>query len=146
MKPLDPSVYEGLAAFRLALRRFLAFSEAAAAAAGVTSQQYQALLVIKTQASGAMMIRDFAEHMLLQPHGAVQMIDRLAAADLVGRAHSPTDGRSVLVSLTPKGAAVLADLAGRHVEALLAQEPLLAESLARLRQIGRGEPSEKDAT
>lgn len=135
MKAVQPSVYEGLAAFRLALRRFLAFSETATAAAGVTSQQYQALLVIKTH-EGAVMVREFAEHMLLQPHGAVQMIDRLAAAGLVERAHSPTDGRSVLVSLTPKGSRVLADLAGQHVEALLAQEPLLAESLARLRQIG----------
>ena len=44
MTTVDPSVYEGLAAFRLALRRFLAFSEAATGAAGVTAQQYQALL------------------------------------------------------------------------------------------------------
>ena len=136
MNTIEPSVYEGLAAFRLALRRFLSFSEAATAAAGVTSQQYQALLVIKTHAAGPIMVRDFAEHMLLQPHGAVQMIDRLASAGLVERAHSPTDGRSVLVSLTANGQAVLADLAGQHVGALLAQEPLLAESLERLRQIG----------
>ena len=136
--PIDPSVYKGLAAFRLALRRFLAFSEAATAAAGVTAQQYQALLVIKTHAAGAYMIRDFAEQMLLQPHGAVQMIDRLALGGLVVRSHSPTDGRSVLVSLTAKGSALLEHLAAQHVKELLEQEPLLAESLRRLRQIGRG--------
>lgn len=138
MKKVDSSVYEGLAAFRFALRRFLAFSEAATAAADVTSQQYQALLVIKTHPAGAVMIRDFADQMLLQPHGAVQMVDRLAAAGLVERSHSPSDGRSVLASLTSKGSAVLADLAAQHVKELLAQEPLLAESLARLRAIGRG--------
>ena len=137
MTPIDPSVYEGLAAFRLALRRFLAFSEAATGAAGVTAQQYQALLVIKTHPTGAIMIREFADQMLLQHNGAVQMVDRLVAGGLVQRSHSPTDGRSVLVSLTAKGAALLEHLAAQHVEELLKQEPLLAELLRRLRQIGR---------
>ncbi len=137
MTAIDPSVYEGLAAFRLALRRFLAFSEAATGAAGVTAQQYQALLVIKTHPAGTIMIRDFADQMLLQHHGAVQMIDRLVAGGHVQRSHSPTDGRSVLVSLTAKGAALLERLASQHVKELLEQEPLLAESLKRLRQIGR---------
>ena len=135
--PIDPSVYEGLAAFRLALRRFLAFSETATGAAGVTAQQYQALLVDQDASAGAIMIREFADQMLLQPHGAVQMVDRLVAGGLVERSHSPTDGRSVLVSLTAKGAALLERLAVQHVEELLEQEPLLAESLRRLRQIGR---------
>jgi DNA-binding MarR family transcriptional regulator len=137
MKKIDFSVYEGLAAFRLALRRFLAFSENATAAAGVTSQQYQALLVIRTHPAGAVMIRDFAEQMLLQPNGAVQMVDRLVASGLVERSHSPTDGRSVLASLTAKGSAVLEDLAAQHVKELLAQEPLLADSLKQLRAMGR---------
>ncbi|MDR3495715.1 MAG: MarR family transcriptional regulator [Ancalomicrobiaceae bacterium] len=134
---IDPSIYEGLAAFRLALRRFLAFSEAATSAAGVTTQQYQALLVVKTHPAGAIMIREFAEQMLCQQHGAVQMIDRLVAAGLVERSHSPTDGRSVLVSLTENGEALLEHLASQHVEELLKQESLLAESLKRLRQISR---------
>ncbi len=137
MTPIDPSVYEGLAAFRLALRRFLAFSDAATGAAGVTAQQYQALLAIKTHPAGAVMIRQFADQMLLQHHGAVQMVDRLVASGLVQRSHSPTDGRSVLVTLTAKGVALLKHLALQHVEELQKQEPLLAESLRRLRQIGR---------
>ena len=135
--PIDPSVYQSLAEFRLALRRFLAFSEVTTVAAGVTAQQYQALLVVSTHPGGAIMIRDFASQMMLQPNGAVQMIDRLVAGGLVERSHSPTDGRSVLVSLTPSGAAVLERLAAQHVAELLQQEPLLAESLGRLRQIGR---------
>jgi len=137
MTPVGPSVYEGLAAFRLALRRFLAFSEAATGAAGVTSQQYQALLVIRTYPTGAIMIRELADQMLLQHNGAVQMVDRLVAGGLVQRNHSPTDGRSVLVSLTAKGAALLEHLASQHAKELLEQEPLLAESLRRLRHIGR---------
>ena len=46
-RPLIKSQYETLAAFRYALRRFIRFSEEAAQAAGVTAQQYQALLAIK---------------------------------------------------------------------------------------------------
>jgi DNA-binding MarR family transcriptional regulator len=137
MTPIDPSVYQGLAAFRLALRRFLAFSEAATGAVGVTAQQYQALLVIKAQPAVSVMIRDFADQMLLHHNGAVQMIDRLVAGGLVERSHSPIDGRSVLVSLTAKGASLLEDLASQHVKELLKHEPLLAESLKRLRQIGK---------
>ncbi len=44
---LDKSQFETLAAFRYALRRFIHFSDEAAIAAGVTPQQYQALLAIK---------------------------------------------------------------------------------------------------
>jgi DNA-binding MarR family transcriptional regulator len=65
------------------------------------------------------------------------MVDRLVAGGLVQRSHSPTDGRSVLVSLTAKGAALLERLASQHAKELLQHEPLLAESLKRLRQIGR---------
>ena len=137
MAHVDPSVYEGLAAFRLALRRFLAFSEAATGAAGVTPQQYQAMLVVRTYPTGAIMIRELADQMLLQHNGAVQMVDRLVVGGLVQRSQSPTDGRSVLVSLTAKGAALVEHLALQHVQELLKQEPLLAESLKRLRQIGR---------
>jgi DNA-binding MarR family transcriptional regulator len=132
----DASVYEGLAGFRSALRQFLAFSETIAATAGITSQQYQAMLVIKTNPDGAISIKDLAEQMLLLPNGAVQLVNRLAAAGLVLRRPSPTDRRSVLVSLTTGGARLLEQLAADHSRELLKREPLLAESLRRLRQMG----------
>jgi DNA-binding MarR family transcriptional regulator len=134
---LDANVYEGLARFRYALRRFLAFSEAVTRSAGVTPQQYQALLVIKSAPEGATMIKGLADQMLLQHHGAVQLIDRLVNADLVERRHSPTDGRSVLVAMTAKGESLLEQLASSHIKELLKQEPLLAESLKRLRRMVR---------
>ena len=81
------------------------------------------------------MIRDFAREMLLQHNGAVQMVDRLVAGGLVERRHSPTDARSVLVSLTENGTAVLERLAAQHLVELLRQEPLLAKSLRGLRDI-----------
>ena len=125
---LDPSVYEGLAGFRYALRQFLAFSEAVTHAAGVTPQQYQSLLVIKTHPEGAIMIRDFAEQMLLQHHGAVQLIDRLVNAGLAERRQSSADRRSVLVAMTAKGTKLLEHLASNHIKELLKREPMLAES------------------
>ncbi len=42
---LDREHYEGLAGFRLALRRFLAASEAISRRGGITQQQYQAMLL-----------------------------------------------------------------------------------------------------
>jgi len=134
---LDASLYEGLAGFRYALRQFLAFSEAVTREAGVTPQQYQALLVIKTHPEGAIMIKDLADQMLLQHNGAVQLIDRLANAGLVERRQAPTDGRSVLVAMTKKGSKLLEQLAINHFREMLRQEPLLAESLRLLRRMAR---------
>jgi DNA-binding MarR family transcriptional regulator len=134
---LDAGLYEGLAGFRYALRRFLAFSEVVTSAAGITPQQYQALLVIKIAPGAAVMIKDLADQLLLQHHGAVQLIDRLVKAALAERRHSPTDGRSVLVAMTAKGEKLLEDLAATHVRELLKQEPLLAESLKQLRRMAR---------
>jgi DNA-binding MarR family transcriptional regulator len=130
-------VYEGLAQFRYALRQFLAFSEAETREAGVTPRQYQALLVMKTHTQGAIMVRELADQMLLQHHGAVQLIDRLVRAELVERRQSPTDRRSVLVIMTRKGAKLLERLASNHIKELLKHEPLLAESLRRLRRMVR---------
>ncbi len=60
--------YQRLAAFRHALRRFLAFSEAAARGAGITPQQHQALLAIKGAPDpAAVTVGDLAQQLLLQP-------------------------------------------------------------------------------
>ena len=133
----DQVMYDSLARFRFALRQFLAFSEMTTSRAGVTPQQYQALLVIRTQDDGGTTIRDLADQMLLQHHGGVQLVDRLVAMGLVERRRSDTDRRKVIVSMTTKGGALLRRLASAHIDELLKQEPLLAELLRRLRQIGQ---------
>ena len=66
----------------------------------------------------------------------MQLVDRLARSELVERRPSPDDRRRVLVVLTPKGSGLLEGLALAHIEELLRHEPLLAESLRRLRDIG----------
>jgi DNA-binding MarR family transcriptional regulator len=133
---LDPDQYEGLAGFRYALRRFLAASEAISRRGGVTPQQYQAMLAVKTWPSPAMTIKDLSEQLLLTHHAAVQLVNRLAAAGLAERTPSPTDGRSVLIGLTPAGLGLIDTLAAAHLEEMLRQEPLLAKSLRKLRRMG----------
>jgi DNA-binding MarR family transcriptional regulator len=136
-RPDDGRVFAALAGFRLALRRFLASSETTSGAAGVTSQQYQALLAIHVHPQRQMMIKELAAELLLVANGAVQLVDRLELAGLVARQESPLDRRRVLVRLTAEGERLVADLADTHARELLKQEPLLAESLRRLRQVAR---------
>lgn len=135
--PLDRASYEDLANFRLALRRFLAFSDVAAGSAGVTSQQYQAMLAIKASPDEALAMKDLADQLLLAPHGAVQLVNRLELLKLVARRESATDRRSVLVYLTVQGDTLLQRLVTDHLVELNRQKPLLAESLRRLRAIGK---------
>ncbi len=65
----------------------------------------------------------------------MQLVDRLAKAGLAERRPSPSDRRSVLLELTPKGEALLGELASRHLEAMLVQEPVLTASLKQLKRI-----------
>ena len=134
---LDSECYQGLAGFRLALRRFLAAAEQISKAAGVTQQHYQALLAIKTWPSQTMTIGDLAEQLLLTHHAAVQLVDRMSQAALVRRAPSPADGRIVHVQLTPRGATLVDALAVQHLHEVLRQEKALTNSLRRLRRMSR---------
>jgi DNA-binding MarR family transcriptional regulator len=132
---LDAESYQGLAGFRLALRRFMAAAEAISKAAGVTQQQYQALLAIKTWPSQSMTMGDLAEQLMLTHHAAVQLVNRMTKAGVAERAPSSTDRRSVLLRLTPAGEALIDRLAGLHLSEILRQEPQITRSLRRLRRV-----------
>jgi len=125
--------YEALAAFRRALRRFLAFSEAAARASGLTAQQHQAILAIKgSPGPGPMTIGDLADHLMIRHHSAVELVDRLVKADLVLRTESADDRRRVGLTLTAKAGAILAELSAIHLEELKNSRALLVQLLERL--------------
>jgi DNA-binding MarR family transcriptional regulator len=125
--------YEALAAFRHAMRRFLAFSEAAARAAGLTAQQHQAILAIKGQGPDTpMRVGDLAEHLVIRHHSAVELVDRLVGAGLVRRAEDAGDRRRVGLRLTEKAEAVLMGLSATHLDELRRSRALLANLLARL--------------
>lgn len=131
---LDPEKYHGLAGMRVALRKFVAASEVINREAGITQQQYQAMLAIKTRQNQVMSVKELAEQLLLSHQATVQLVNRLAKAGLAERYPSAEDRRSVLLKLTPAGATLLDDLATKHLEEMLRQEPLLSRSLRRLKR------------
>ena len=133
---LDPEHYQGLAGFRYALRQFIAASENINRGAGITQQQYQAMLAIKTWPYETMSVKDLADQLLLTHHAAVQLVNRLAKSDLAQREPSREDRRSVLLRLTPKGSALLDRLAMAHLGEVRRQEPTLTASLRRLKRMG----------
>jgi DNA-binding MarR family transcriptional regulator len=137
---LDAADYRALAQFRQALRRFLAFSEAAAVSAGLTPQQHQALLAIKGAPDGVPPgVGDLAERLFVRHHSAVELVDRLARMDLVRRGPDPADRRRVRLLLTAEAEQRLAALSAVHLEELRAIRPSIAALLALLDQTERKE-------
>jgi DNA-binding MarR family transcriptional regulator len=125
--------YETMAEFRYALRRFLRFSEEGVKRAGLTPRQYQALLAIKGfPGRERVTVGEFAERLLIRHHSAVGLADRLVAQDLVAREPSDEDRRQVLLALTPRGAALLEELAVLHRAELRRLGPQLRDVLGRL--------------
>jgi len=135
LEPLDDEAFAGLAGFRFALRQFLGFSEAAVKSAGVTAQQYQAMLAIRATPEQELSIQGLAQQLMLRPNGAVQMVDRLESIGMLQRRVAPEDRRSVLVTLTRLGDRVIGVLAAEHLYELVRHRPLLVESLRRLKSI-----------
>jgi DNA-binding MarR family transcriptional regulator len=121
--------YRLLADFRRALRRFLAFSEGRAAQVGLTPQQHQALLAIRAAEPGKATVGYLAEWLMLKPHSATGLIDRLEAVGLIERRVSPEDRRQAQVVLTAKADALLAQLSLTHREELRRLRPMLADLL-----------------
>jgi DNA-binding MarR family transcriptional regulator len=126
------------------LRRFLAASEAISRGGGVTQQQYQALLAVKTWPEAAMTMKDLADQLLLTHHAAVQLVNRLAKAGLAERAPSSEDRRNVLLRLTAQGDVLVGQLAAEHLKEMQRQEPLLSRSLRKLRAISPGPEASPD--
>ncbi len=134
---LDAEWYDALAGFRSSLRRFLAASEAISRDAGVTPQQYQAMLAIRTRPGATMAMKELAEQLLLTHHAAVQMVDRLAKAGLASREASTSDRRLVLLKLTGRGEELLDELAEQHLGIIIRQEPQLTQALKDLRKLSK---------
>lgn len=125
--------YAQLAAFRHALRGFLHFSEAAAAAEGLTSQHYQAMLILRGWPNDEpVSISDLAQQLLIKHNSAVGLVDRLVGRGLVVRHPSTVDRRKVELRLSPQGRRVLAELAAMHRGELRRIGPLMERFFAEL--------------
>lgn len=132
--PLSDADFVTLADFRRELRRFLGFSESAAQQAGITAQQYQALLAIRAAPDARMAIGNFADQFLLRPHSASGLIDRMEAAGMVERVRQTGDRRRVEIGLTAHGLKLLASLAAAHRHELTRIRPLLTGLMSNLQQ------------
>ena len=118
--------YAQLAAFRHALRKFLRFSEEAAAEAGLTMQHYHAMLVVRACSDDKhVTINDLAQQLLIKHNSAVELVDRLVKGDLVAREASTADRRKVQLRMTQRGRQVLAKLAATHRRELQRIGPVL---------------------
>ena len=128
--------YAQLAEFRRALRGFLRFSEDAASEAGLTSQHYQAMLVLRgCPDEQRVSVGDLAEQLLIKHNSAVGLVDRLVREKLVVREPSASDRRKVELRLTGRGRQVLAKLAAMHRRELQRIGPLLSRFFGQLSRL-----------
>lgn len=122
--------YVALAEFRYALRRFFAFSEQAAEEAGLSPQQYQALLAIKGASDGSELgIQDIAARLMIRHHSAVELVNRLEKNGFVVRVKSKVDARRVQVRTTAKTERIMDGLAAAHLRELRGIRPVLDQLL-----------------
>lgn len=130
---LTDADYRRLAAFRHALREFLAFSAAEAETVGLTPQQHQALLTIRGWADDKPpTIKSLAAQLIIRHNSAVELVRRLEDAGLVRGAGSAADRRQIELSLTKKGEAALAALSVSHLAELRQRGQHLIEILRTL--------------
>ncbi len=130
---LSQQEYAAIAAFRFELRRFLAFSAAAAASEGLPAQQHQALLAIAGH-DGAepATVGALAEQLLVAPHTAAELVSRMVEAGLLTKTPSQSDRRRVGLTLTAQADEVLGRLTEAHLKELSTLEPALVRALGRL--------------
>jgi DNA-binding MarR family transcriptional regulator len=94
-----------VAAFRVALRRFMRQTELVARESGITPQWYLLLLQIKgaPDISARATVTDLADRLQLAQSSVTELVARVEQAGLVRRERSNDDGRVVYLRLTPNG-------------------------------------------
>ncbi len=111
--------YADLAAFRKALRKFLRFAEEGAREAGLTPQQHQVLLAIRSDRTRDWAtVGEIAESLQLLHHTTVGLLDRCSVAGLIQRSRDPEDLRIVRVTLTSEGNRLLETITQRNLHEL----------------------------
>ncbi len=128
---LSAQQFAAIAAFRYELRRFLAFSEAAATEVGLPPQQHQALLTLMGH-GGAPSVGLLAEQLMIAPHTAAELVSRMVEAGLIEKTPSAQDRRRMELRATPKAQALMHSLTAAHLKEIGTLEPALARALGRL--------------
>ena len=136
--------FRELARFRHAIRRFLAFSKAAARKAGLAPQQHQALLSLKGMpADRRPTVASLAWHLEVRHHTAVELVDRLVRRGLARRVRGGRDQREVALEITAGGERILRRLSLLHRQELRRMGPELYAALGAILGLtspGRGGP------
>jgi len=131
-RQLTEADYTALARWRHVLRRFSVFSASAAHAAGLPSQQHQAILAIKGKPGGAVTVGALAEMLLITPHAATELVDRLCAGRLIVRRKDRRDRRRLVLTLTAKAERILHTLSVIHLKEIRENAPALFSILRTL--------------
>jgi len=135
-KTLQSKDYVALGAFRYAMRKFLRFSkDVVASRAKLTTEQYEALLAIKSSSrADGMTVGEISERLQVKHHTAVSLLDKLEARKLATRKRAATDRRNVNVQLTKAGVSLVARLAAIHHRELHHRSPEIINALRRIRE------------
>jgi DNA-binding MarR family transcriptional regulator len=136
MPRLSPQNYEALAELRYLGRKFLRFSkEYLRAQAGLNSEQYEALLAIKAFGTAEnITILQLSERLQVKHHSAVNIVDRLAERKFLRRQPGERDRRERHLQLTPKGEALIEELAAVHFYELRDRSEEMIKGMERLRE------------
>ena len=119
-----PPDYQMIAAWRAALREFMASSKTILKRHGVTSMQYQTLLAIRiSEEPEGMSMNGLAAHLGIRHNSAVGLINRLESNGHVRRVRSQRDRRVAHLQITSAGEACLQELAESHRQELLRIRP-----------------------
>lgn len=108
---------------RLAIHRLTRRMRQQHSASDLTLTQVSALAIIWRE--GPLTAGELAAKEQVRPPSITRVVDSLESQGMVQRKESPTDGRQVLVEITPAGA-------GRMEEYVKAREAWLAQQLATL--------------
>lgn len=79
---------------------------------GLSAQQYNALRLLKAAHPEPVGTLSLAERLVSRAPDVTRMVDRLEKLGLVERSRSASDRRAVLVGVTPRGLALLDQIAG----------------------------------
>lgn len=79
---------------------------------GLTSHQYNVLRILRGAGPGGKPSQSIAADMISKVPDVTRLVDRLAAAGLVGREPDPDDRRVVRVKILPEGLALLSRMDG----------------------------------
>jgi DNA-binding MarR family transcriptional regulator len=108
--------------------------EVVATPARLTTEQYEALLTIKSSSGvDGVTVGELSDKQV-KHHTAVSLLDRLEARKLATRKRATADKRNANVQLTKIGASLLARFAAIHHRELQQRTPETIDALRRLRE------------